>query len=77
MGIRKKTSGDSADDRDEWLVVDERSKVEDWRLKILIEAGYPVAIAERLAMTFVVDLHLACDMLAGGCLPEVAAEILL
>lgn len=80
MGIRRQDpSGHSAksDDRDEWLLPDERSKVESWRLKILIEAGYPLAIAERLAMSLVVDLHLACDMLSRGCSPDTAAEILL
>ena len=28
---------------------DERSKVESWRLHVLIEAGYPLSLAERLA----------------------------
>ena len=27
----------------------ERSKVESWRLHVLIEAGYPLPLAERLA----------------------------
>jgi len=55
---------------------DERSKVESWRLHILIEAGYPLPLAERLAASEA-DLHLACDMLHLGCTPETAAEILL
>jgi hypothetical protein len=55
---------------------DERSKVESWRLHILIEAGYPLSIAERLAVSEA-DLHLACEMLGRGCVPETAAEILL
>lgn len=57
-------------------VVDERSKVESWRLHILIEAGYPLSIAERLAVSEA-DLHLACELLGQGCVPETAAEILL
>ena len=57
-------------------VIDERSKVESWRLHILIEAGYPLTTAERLAVSEA-DLHLACEMLGRGCLPDTAAEILL
>ena len=30
-------------------MIDERSKVEGWRLHILIEAGYPLSLAEKLA----------------------------
>jgi hypothetical protein len=55
---------------------DERSKVESWRLHILIEAGYPLPLAERLAVSEA-DLHLACEMLSRGCTPETATEILL
>jgi hypothetical protein len=57
-------------------IIDERSKVESWRLHILIEAGYPLPLAERLAVSEV-DLHLACDILGRGCAPETAVEILL
>jgi hypothetical protein len=55
---------------------DERSKVESWRLHILIEAGYPLSIAERLAVSEA-DLHLACELLGRGCKPGTAAEILI
>ncbi len=55
---------------------DERSKVESWRLHVLIEAGYPLAVAERIAVSDA-DLHLACELLASGCAPATAAEILL
>jgi hypothetical protein len=55
---------------------DERSKVESWRLHILIEAGYPLPLAERIAVSEA-DLHLACEMLRRGCKPETATEILL
>ena len=57
-------------------VVDERSKVEGWRLHVLIEAGYPLPLAERLA-TSEADLHVAVDILDRGCAHETAAEILL
>lgn len=56
---------------------DETRNVERWRLHVLEEAGYPFAVAQRLAMSFTVDLHVACEILAGGCSPEVAADILL
>ncbi len=54
----------------------ERSKVESWRLHVLVEAGYPRELAERLAGTEV-DLHEAVDLVEGGCSPEVASRILL
>ena len=54
----------------------ESSKVESWRLHVLIEAGYPLALAERLAASEA-DLHRAVEMLSAGCTPETAAEILL
>jgi hypothetical protein len=57
-------------------LIDERSKVESWRLHILIEAGYPLPLAERLAVSEA-DLHIACEMIARGCTPETATEILL
>jgi len=57
-------------------LIDERSKVESWRLHVLIESGYPLSLAERLAVSEA-DLHVACEMLDQGCAPETAAEILL
>jgi hypothetical protein len=55
---------------------DERSKVESWRLHVLIEAGYPLPLAERLAASEA-DLHMACEIVEQGCAPTTAAEILL
>ena len=54
----------------------ERSKVEGWRLHVLVEAGYPLELAERLAGTEV-DLHEAVDLVKGGCSPDIATRILL
>ena len=54
----------------------ERSKVESWRLHVLIEAGYPLGIAERLAASEA-DLHLAVELVTNGCAHATAAEILL
>jgi hypothetical protein len=56
---------------------DERGKVESWRLHVLMEAGYPLPLAERIAQSDA-DLHDAVELVgARGCTPEVAAQILL
>jgi hypothetical protein len=54
----------------------EQAKVESWRLHILIEAGYPLPLAEKLAASDA-DLHVCVDLLREGCNPVTAAEILL
>ena len=54
---------------------DERVKVESWRLHVLMEAGYPVPLAERVAHSGA-DLHKAVALVQSGCAPELAAEIL-
>jgi hypothetical protein len=56
---------------------DERAKVESWRLHVLIEAGYPLRLAEKIAHSEA-DLHHAVDLVVQkGCEHETAAEILL
>ncbi len=56
---------------------DERGKVESWRLHVLMEAGYPLPLAERIAHSDA-DLHQAVDLVGPlGCVPDVAAQILL
>lgn len=54
----------------------ERSKVEGWRLHVLIEAGYPLQLAERLAASEA-DLHAAVELVGRGCTHDTAAAILL
>ena len=54
----------------------ETAKVTGWRLHVLIEAGYPLETAERIAASDV-DLHRAVELLGQGCTPEVAEKILL
>ena len=54
----------------------ERSKVESWRLHVLIQAGYPLPLAEKLAHSDA-DLHRAVELVAQGCEHAVAAAILL
>ena len=56
--------------------ISERSKVESWRLHVLIEAGYPLSLAERIAASEA-DLHLAVELVGNGCGYDTAAEILL
>ena len=54
----------------------EREKVESWRLHVLIEAGYPLPLAEKLAHSDA-DLHRAVELVRAGCAFETATEILL
>ena len=54
----------------------ERSKVESWRLHVLLDAGYPLPLAERVAGSEA-DLHQAVELVLAGCEHRVAAEILL
>ncbi|MFL5952623.1 MAG: hypothetical protein ACJ76I_00750 [Gaiellaceae bacterium] len=54
----------------------EREKVESWRLHVLIEAGYPLPLAEKVAHSEA-DLHRAVELVLAGCTFETAAEILL
>jgi hypothetical protein len=54
----------------------EREKVESWRLHVLIEAGYPLPLAEKLAHSEA-DLHRAVALVRAGCAFETATEILI
>lgn len=54
----------------------EHEKVAGWRLHVLIEAGFPLPLAERLAHSEA-DLHTAVELVRQGCEPKTAAEILL
>ena len=53
----------------------ERDKVASWRLHVLIEAGYPLPLAERIAQSEA-DLHRAVELVGQGCSYKTAAEIL-
>ena len=75
---RRDRSGHSVQSDDDPVVVDPESRrVERWRVHVLTAAGYPFAEAQRLAMNGHVDLHVACEILRGGCSLEHALEILL
>ena len=54
----------------------EQAKVESWRLHVLMEGGYPLVLAEKLAASEA-DLHTAVELVGKGCDPNTAAEILL
>ena len=54
----------------------ETDRVAGWRLHVLIEAGYPLETAERIAASDV-DLHHAVELIRSGCPTEVAEKILL
>jgi hypothetical protein len=46
-------------------------------LHVLMEAGYPLPLAEKLAAALDCDLHAAVQIVRSGCDPRTAAEILL
>ena len=52
------------------------SDVEAWRLRRLVDAGFPFPLALDLATTPGVDLHALLGLLDRGCPPELAARIL-
>jgi hypothetical protein len=57
------------------LQEDQAARVEAWRLHVLLKAGYPLRVAERLAKSQA-DLHHAVEILERGCTPHTAARIL-
>jgi hypothetical protein len=74
----QRRTGGAVSEKAEILETDssERAKVESWRLHVLMEAGYPLPLAERLAGSEA-DLHRAVELVNQGCSPNTAAEILL
>jgi hypothetical protein len=55
----------------------EPERVDDWRLKRLLDAGFPLTVASEIAIRPDIDLHRALQLIDRGCKPELAAEILL
>jgi len=47
-----------------------------WRLDVLLRAGYPQSFAELIAGQLHADLHVAVDLVRRGCGPELATRIL-
>ena len=66
---------------DDASIPTESERVEAWRLHNLIEAGFPVVLAEKIARLYAgpraIDLHEALELVRNGCKPELAAEILI
>ncbi|HEY6960599.1 MAG TPA: hypothetical protein VI408_01780 [Gaiellaceae bacterium] len=54
----------------------EQELVERWRAQELERAGFPEDLAAEFAVRNDVDLHRAIAMVAAGCAPELAADIL-
>ena len=52
------------------------SDVEVWRLRRLVDAGFALPLALRLAVTPGVDLHALLALVDRGCPPHLAARIL-
>ena len=50
--------------------------VEAWRLRRLVDAGFPLALALEVAATPGVDLHATLALVDRGCPPSLAARIL-
>ena len=59
------------------LVETELERVERWRAEELERAGYDLSAAAVLAASPGVDLHLAIELLGGGCPQDTAMQILL
>ncbi|HET9242176.1 MAG TPA: hypothetical protein VFN99_01955 [Gaiella sp.] len=47
-----------------------------WRRQQLVDSGFPLPIAARLANDSRYDLHALIDLVERGCAPDVAARIL-
>ena len=56
--------------------VDERAQWVRWRARRLIDAGFPIELAQRLARTDRIDLHQLLELVDRGCPPALAARIL-
>lgn len=55
----------------------ESERIERWRAEELERAGYSHDEAIELAGRPYVDLHLAIELIARGCSPDIAVRILL
>jgi hypothetical protein len=59
------------------VVADEAERVLEWRIEVLLQAGFPDPLAFQLAAAAEVDLHAALDLRSRGCPTDTAARILL
>ena len=54
----------------------EGSEVVSWRRDRLVEAGFALPVAARIARDQSYDLHALIDLVERGCPPELAVRIL-
>lgn len=54
----------------------ERDTVRHWRRRQLVESGFPIPLALRLADDPRYDLHALIELVERGCRPELAVRIL-
>jgi hypothetical protein len=54
----------------------EEAKVATWRRRQLIEAGFSLPLAARIADDARYDLHAVIELTERGCAPELAVRIL-
>ena len=47
-----------------------------WRRQQLVDSGFPLPVAARLASDSRYDLHALIDLVERGCAPDLAARIL-
>ena len=47
-----------------------------WRREQLVESGFPLSLAARVARDRRYDLHLLIELVERGCSPELAIRIL-
>ena len=47
-----------------------------WRRQQLVDAGFPLPVAARLASDSRYDLHALIELVERGCAPDLAARIL-
>lgn len=57
-------------------VLPEWRRVEIWRRDYLEHAGFPPDYADSLSRNPTVDVHVAAELVAGGCPVETAVSIL-
>jgi hypothetical protein len=56
--------------------IDDEQQIIEWRFEQLRRAGFDPESALDLAISPMIDLHLATDLLGRGCSPELAIRIL-
>lgn len=59
------------------FVESEAQRVEEWRLEMLVQCGFPPDDAALLAVDPGADVHEACGLLEAGCSVGTALRILL